>query len=345
MLDVQSITRHYGELKAVDDVSFSIERGEIVGLLGHNGAGKTTIMKMLSGFLEPDSGTIHFHGQSVSTSPEALQQQLGYLPENLPVYPELSVASYLDYAAELKGLAGDEKRRAIKTVIESTELDSKLLSPIATLSRGMKQRVGVAQAIIGSPTLLILDEPTNGLDPTQTEKMRQVIRNISESATVILSTHIMQEVEALCDRALIIRQGSLAVDARLRDLTQDNRILLRTTATLKTVQDAVRPAGWFTGISAGSRRDINADNNISAEERNSTNVNEYVLHIDDSAQLTDCISETAQLLVKSEIPVMGLNADSQNLQSLFVQVNSDQSPVSGTENSTVNSEQGVEHVA
>ncbi|NND91380.1 MAG: ABC transporter ATP-binding protein [Granulosicoccus sp.] len=316
MLEVQSITRHYGELKAVDEVSFSINRGEIVGLLGHNGAGKTTIMKMLSGFLEPDTGSIKFHGISVSDSPEALQQQLGYLPENLPVYPELSIASYLDYAAELKGLTGKDKRQAIKSVIETTDLGSRLLSPISTLSRGMKQRVGVAQAIIGKPSLLILDEPTNGLDPTQTEHMRQVIRNISESATVILSTHIMQEVEALCDRALIIRQGRLAVDAGLHDLTRSNRIALCTSADAEAIQQVMKQAGWFKGINPG--------NHIGTQQDVSQGLHDYILQVDDPARLTDCLAECAQLLVNANIPVMGLRADTQNLQSLFVQVNSDQ---------------------
>jgi len=315
MLEVRSITRHYGELKAVDEVSFSIERGEIVGLLGHNGAGKTTVMKMLSGYLEPDDGSIFFHGTPVSSNPEALQQHLGYLPENLPVYPELSVASYLDYAAELKGLTGDEKRRAIKSVIEATELGARLLSPIATLSRGMKQRVGVAQAIIGSPGLLILDEPTNGLDPTQTEHMRQVIRNISESATVILSTHIMQEVEALCDRALIIRQGRLAVDAKLHDLTQSNRIALRTTSNAEAIQEVMKNATWFRGIGPISR--------IGSSQDNNQGLHEFILQLDNSEQLSDYLSQCARLLVHADIPVMGLSADTQNLQNLFVQVNSE----------------------
>lgn len=333
MLEVQSITRHYGELKAVDNVSFSIERGEIVGLLGHNGAGKTTIMKMLSGFLEPDTGSIRFHGVSASSSPEALQQQLGYLPENLPVYPELSVASYLDYAAELKGLTGDEKRQAIKGVIEATELGPRLLSPIATLSRGMKQRVGVAQAIVGNPSLLILDEPTNGLDPTQTEQMRQLIRNISESATVILSTHIMQEVEALCDRALIMRQGRLAVDAKLHDLTQSSRIALRTTATAQAIQDVMKHVPWFAGISMSKPMVLPPDND--------QELHEYIVQLDDSAHLANRLSECARLLVNANIPVMGLSADTQNLQSLFVRVSSDQ-PV---ENESANPAEEVEHVA
>lgn len=333
MLEVQSITRHYGELKAVDDVSFSIERGEIVGLLGHNGAGKTTVMKMLSGFLEPDTGSIWFQGTPVSSSPEALQRQLGYLPENLPVYPELSVASYLDYAAELKGLTNDIKRQAIKTVIEATELGPRLLSPIATLSRGMKQRVGVAQAIIGKPSLLILDEPTNGLDPTQTEQMRQVIRNISESATVILSTHIMQEVEALCDRALIIRQGRLAVDARLDDLTHSNRIALRSSSAADAIEDALESASWFKGISANHR--------VDTSEANGPHLCDFILQVDDSVSLDTCLSDCARLCVTANIPVMGLRADTQDLQSLFVRVNNNEL----TQSMTADSVEEVEHVA
>jgi len=248
MLQVRSVSRHYGDFKAVSDVSFTVNKGEIIGLLGHNGAGKTTIMKMLSGYLEPDSGDILFNQQSIVESPIALQSQLGYLPENLPVYPELSVVASLDYAAELKGLVGEQKRTDIKRVISATELHEKLLSPVSTLSRGLKQRVGVAQAIIGSPSLLILDEPTNGLDPSQTEQMRALIRQISESATVILSTHIMQEVEAVCDRALIIRHGELAVDAKLDELTQGQRIQLTSQCEPGQLEKSVKHLSWLSKI-------------------------------------------------------------------------------------------------
>lgn len=348
MLNVKSISRHYGEMKAVDDVSFSIEKGEIVGLLGHNGAGKTTIMKMLSGYLEPDTGSIEFQGVQVSTDPAALQSQLGYLPENPPVYPELSVAGYLDYAAELKGLTGEQKRKAIRHVVEATELETKLLSPIATLSRGMKQRVGVAQAIIGSPSLLILDEPTNGLDPTQTEQMRQVIRNISETATVILSTHIMQEVEALCDRAIIIRQGKLAVDARLKDLTQSHGVLLRSPDTREAIETALRSFDWFRGISVTAT-------SAKADEHNG--ISEFAMQLDDSADLYECLSASTKCLVENGIAVMGLHAQPQDLQSLFVQVNThteaatDTTPEASPESAhdtagvSTNNDKEVEHVA
>ena len=248
MLDVRSVSRRYGDFKAVDDVSFTVSQGEIVGLLGHNGAGKTTIMKMLSGFLEPDSGSIRFKGVPILDDRSQLQRELGYLPENLPVYPELSVASYLDYAAELKGLRGHDKRRAIRRVLEDTHLEDRLLSPIATLSRGLKQRVGVAQAILGQPSLLILDEPTNGLDPAQTESMRELIRQISQTATVILSTHIMQEVEAVCDRALIVRRGQLAVDTSLNQLQDSSRIRLLSRADESRLREVLTSLPWLKAL-------------------------------------------------------------------------------------------------
>ncbi len=227
MIKVEHLSRSYGDFVAVDDVSFAIDKGEIVGLLGHNGAGKTTIMKMISGYLEPSAGRIEIDGLDLARARKAVQRRIGYLPEILPIYPEMSVADYLDYAAWLKGLKGKAATREIRRAIEATEIGAKLLAPIATLSRGYKQRVGVAQAILGQPRILILDEPTNGLDPTQTQHMRELIRELSEEATVILSTHIMQEVDALCDRALIIRAGKLVLDARLEDLRLSNRIIVR----------------------------------------------------------------------------------------------------------------------
>ncbi|MFW2373415.1 MAG: ABC transporter ATP-binding protein [Gammaproteobacteria bacterium] len=226
MITTHNLSRYYGDFKAVNDISFTIQPGEIVGLLGHNGAGKTTIMKMISGYLEPSSGTIEIDSLAFNTQGTEIKKRLGYLPETLPVYPEMSVADYLDYTAILKGFSGDKAQNEIRRVVKATDIGNKLLAPIATLSRGYKQRVGVAQAILGKPKLLILDEPTNGLDPTQTLQMRHLIRDIARDATVILSTHIMQEVDAFCDRVLIMRSGELALDAQLEDLRQSNRLIL-----------------------------------------------------------------------------------------------------------------------
>src|SRR5690606_18308326 len=182
-----------------------------------NGAGKTTVMKMISGYLEPSAGQIFFEGKLLADHLKNLQKKIGYLPESLPVYPEMSVGEYLDYAAELKGIRGLEKQQEIKRVVKATDIAAKLIAPIATLSRGYKQRVGVAQALLGKPSLLILDEPTNGLDPQQTLQMRELIRTIAKEATVILSTHIMQEVDAICDRVLMMRGGKLVIDAKLSE--------------------------------------------------------------------------------------------------------------------------------
>ena len=229
MLEISQLTRCYGNFKAVDNVSFTIGKGEIVGLLGHNGAGKTTIMKMLSGYIEPDQGNVIMDGSSLDDDLKSIQSQIGYLPESLPVYPEMIVADYLDYAADLKGLNETEKKSEIRRAVLATDILEKLVSPISTLSRGYKQRVGVAQAILGQPKLLILDEPTNGLDPEQTQHMRTLIREIAKNATVILSTHIMQEVDALCTRVLMLNRGSLVVDAQLEDLRLSNHVILECT--------------------------------------------------------------------------------------------------------------------
>ena len=226
MIRVEALTRTYGDLTAVDQVSFDIGQGEIVGLLGHNGAGKTTIMKMLTGYLEPTSGSIEIGGLDIADHREAVQQGIGYLPETDPLYPEMSVIDYLDYAASLHGVPQGEKTERIREAINRTDLSSKATDTIATLSRGYSQRVGVAQAILHKPRLLILDEPTNGLDPTQVQHMRELIRSLAKQATVIISTHILQEVHAICDRVIIIRNGHKAMDATMAELRASKRLLV-----------------------------------------------------------------------------------------------------------------------
>nr|MBP6682291.1 ABC transporter ATP-binding protein [Halioglobus sp.] len=240
MIEVQSLSRRYGKTTAVDDVSFHIGHNEIVGLLGHNGAGKTTIMRMLSGYLEPSAGTITIGGQALEGNAASIQRELGYLPENLPMYPEMMVADYLDYAATLKGIAPDQRYDAVRQAIVATDLGRRALDPVATLSRGLKQRVGVAQALLGRPRLLILDEPTNGLDPQQTEHMRRLIQGLARQATIILSTHIMQEVDAICERVLVLRHGRLALDARLDKLRQSRTMVLRTDNSVESLATCLR---------------------------------------------------------------------------------------------------------
>ena len=246
MINIAHLTRRYGDFLAVDDVSFSIARGEVVGLLGPNGAGKTTIMKMLTGFLEPTSGSIRVEQLEIGRDTAAIQRRIGYLPENCPAWPEMTVIEFLEYQAVLHDLPPAERSRAVATAIGRTELRDKATQPIHTLSRGYRERVGVAQAILHSPDIVILDEPTNGLDPTQILHMRALIRELSRSATVIVSTHILPEVQAICERVLILRAGRMAVDARLDELQRDTRLLItldRDPATVQPVLQAVAGVG------------------------------------------------------------------------------------------------------
>lgn len=292
MIEAERLSRRYGDFVAVDNVSFAIEHGEIVGLLGHNGAGKTTIMKMLTGYLEPSAGLVRVDDMVVEDHRQAVQSQIGYLPESLPLYPELTVADYLAYAAELRGVT---PAPAVRRAIEATELEVKALDPISTLSRGYKQRLGVAQAILHEPRFLILDEPTNGLDPGQTQHMRALIKRLSEQATVILSTHIMQEVNALCDRVLILRNGLLAIDERLEDLRASNRLQVR------TVPDADLPL-LLAGV-------------VGKEAIHPAGPGAWEL---ECAGPTDPLAERiAALLVGAGMPVYALSSAQRDLESVF----------------------------
>jgi len=227
MIEINHLSRYYGDFKAVDDVSVSIPRGEVVGLLGHNGAGKSTIMKMITGFLEPTAGSICVDGWKTGDDKAVLQQRIGYLPENCPVWPEMNVIEYLQYQARLHGVDEGDLNTAVATAIRRTELKEKASQSIQTLSRGYRQRVGVAQAILHNPDIIILDEPTNGLDPTQIRHMRGLIAELAEQATVIISTHILQEVQAVCERVLILRAGKLVVDSSLDGLQSGHALLIR----------------------------------------------------------------------------------------------------------------------
>ena len=226
MIEVRNLTRQYGSFVAVKNVSFSIPQGQIVGLLGHNGAGKTTIMKVLTGYLEPTAGQVEVAGLDIESDRRKVQAKIGYLPERTPVYPEMSVVEYLEYVCRLRLVPELEIPDALRRAVSLTGLSEQVLEPISRLSKGFRQRVGVAQAIIHQPQVLILDEATSGLDPSQIEGMRKLIRDLSSSATVILSTHIMQEVEAVCDRVIIISRGEIAADSLLSDLRSGNALVV-----------------------------------------------------------------------------------------------------------------------
>lgn len=223
MIEVEHLTRRYGDLVAVDDVSFGIGRREVVGLLGHNGAGKTTIMKMITGFLEPTAGSIRVDGLEVGPDTRAIQRRIGYLPENCPLWPEMTVIDYLDYQAAMHGIRERARPQAVAGAIRKTALAEKAAATIQTLSRGYRQRVGVAQALLHQPDIIILDEPTNGLDVMATRSLRKLILKLRDTGRCVLfSSHIMQEVAALCDDIVIIAKGKVALDGSadgIRDRT------------------------------------------------------------------------------------------------------------------------------
>ena len=222
MITAKNLTRKYGDIIAVDNANFQIDHGEIVGLLGHNGAGKTTIMKMITGYIEPTAGEVIVDGLDILEDRSRIQEKIGYLPENCPLYHDMSVVDYLIFAASLKGIEGDKARESIRYSISKTKLESVASQRVATLSRGYRQRLGVAQAILGSPKIYILDEPTNGLDPSQIQEMRALIKELAKKATVVVSTHILQEVQATCNRVIIIRQGKVALDSSMEELHTSN---------------------------------------------------------------------------------------------------------------------------
>ena len=225
MISVSNLSRSYGSTLAVDNVSFEITNGEVVGLLGHNGAGKTTIMKMITGFIEPSSGSVEVDGLVLGENTVGIQKKIGYLPENCPVWPEMRVTDYLIYQAKLHLVEEAMIGSLVSEAIEKTRLTEKATARIDTLSRGYRQRVGVAQALLHKPDILILDEPTNGLDPNQILQMRELIKELAKSSTVIVSTHVLQEVQAICERVLIMRGGQLVLDSKIKDLQSENKII------------------------------------------------------------------------------------------------------------------------
>lgn len=225
MIEVSHLTKQYGNHLAVDDVSFTVADGQICGLLGPNGAGKSTIMNILTGYLSATSGQVTVAGHPLPEEADAAKACVGYLPEQPPLYPEMTVQEYLTFAAELKGVKKAERKEQICRAARRTGLETVLPRLIRSLSKGYKQRVGIAQALLGSPRLIILDEPMVGLDPAQVIEIRKLIRELGRAHTVILSSHILSEVQAVCQQILILSKGHLAAAGSLEELTADGKSL------------------------------------------------------------------------------------------------------------------------
>ena len=225
MIEVSHLTKQYGNHLAVDDVSFTVADGQICGLLGPNGAGKSTIMNILTGYLSATSGQVTVAGHHLPEEADAAKACVGYLPEQPPLYPEMTVQEYLTFAAELKGVKKAERKEQVCRAARRTGLEAVLPRLIRSLSKGYKQRVGIAQALLGSPRLIILDEPTVGMDPAQVIEIRKLIRELGRAHTVILSSHILSEVQAVCRQILILSKGHLAAAGSLEELTADGKSL------------------------------------------------------------------------------------------------------------------------
>jgi gliding motility-associated transport system ATP-binding protein len=218
MIAIQNLTKEFGPVRAVDGISFQVPRGEVLGFLGPNGAGKSTTMKMITGFLSPTSGTASICGHDVEREPMAAKKKLGYLPEGAPAYGDMTPKGFLEFVADVRGLTGDRRKQRLDEVVRLVHLEEVLYQSIDTLSKGYKRRVGLAQAILHDPEVLVLDEPTDGLDPNQKHEVRTLIRSMAATKAIVLSTHILEEVEAVCTRAIIIARGKVLFDGTPADL-------------------------------------------------------------------------------------------------------------------------------
>ncbi len=219
ILSLVNVSKHFGDVKAVDGVTFSVDRGQVVGFLGPNGAGKSTTMRMINQFFDPDEGDIEFDGAPLHEAGREAKRRIGYLAENNPIYEDMLVADYLSYFADLRQLTGPARAGAIDEAVHATGIASVFFRPLGELSKGFRQRVGLAQAILHRPDLLVLDEPTEGLDPNQRLEIRRLIEHLGQDRTVILSTHVLSEVHQTCSRLLVIHEGRIAADGPVEQLT------------------------------------------------------------------------------------------------------------------------------
>lgn len=300
MIVVNNITRRYGAIEALRGVSFTIEPGEIVGLLGPNGAGKSTAIKIITGFLHPDDGWVEIDGKRVLADLRAVQAKIGYLSENTPLYPELSVQAYLMMIADLRSVPPARTVALLSEAVYGTGLQDYLTRPIASLSKGLRQRVGLAQAILHKPSFLILDEPTAGLDPTQIVEIRALIKGLAQESSILFSSHILSDVEAICDRVIIIINGEVKADQNLRELRLSNDATLVLQSDSEGIATALADIAGVTQVSA---------------TRSGDNFPAY--RIASNADVTRSIYEIARA---NDWPVREIRRDDITLESFFNQL-------------------------
>jgi ABC-2 type transport system ATP-binding protein len=252
MIEVTGLVKSYGPIQAVKDIQFRVKKGEVVGFLGPNGAGKSTTMKIITGSMAPSGGSVRVAGFDVFEDPIEVKKRIGYLPENPPVYGEMSVESYLRFVAKLKGVSGDRVSRQVEKSIEKTDLGSVRKRLIQNLSKGFRQRVGIAQALVSDPEVLILDEPTSGLDPRQVAEVRALIQELKGEHTIILSTHILPEVQTMCERIIIINRGRIVAEDSLEGLSSRmagaSHVRIRVSRPGSAIEDMLKKVSGVTAV-------------------------------------------------------------------------------------------------
>ncbi len=306
-ITVRNLTKHYGTQKAIDDISFQVKTGEILGFLGPNGAGKSTTMKIITCYIPPTSGTVEIDGLNIFDNSLEVRRKIGYLPEMNPLYPDMNVLDYLDYSARLRGVEKTKIQTRIKDMVQVCGLSSVRHKDIGELSKGYKQRVGLAQALLHEPEVLILDEPTSGLDPNQIVEIRNLIKQLGLAKTFILSTHILSEVQATCDRVLIINEGTIVADGTPAQLQQDFKgaesvtIELRTAASdpLGQIAPKLRSLTSVTGVELLSRKD---------------SISRFQLHVEKGGDVREA---AFRLAVAEGWVLLELNTRSTSLEEVF----------------------------
>ncbi|RMF56191.1 MAG: ATP-binding cassette domain-containing protein [Calditrichaeota bacterium] len=305
MIEVQKLTRYYGETLAIEDVSFQVGKGEIVGLLGPNGAGKTTTMRIITGYMPPTSGTAKINGYDVLEEPQEVKRRLGYLPENPPLYPDLRVSEYLAFVARLKEIPSGEIERAIDQVIEKAALQEVRHKVIGALSKGYRQRVGLAQALLNDPPVLILDEPTVGLDPRQIIEIRELIKALAGEHTVVLSTHILPEVEMTCQRVVIINDGRVVAEDTPENLTT------RASGNLRIMLE-------IQGDGSRATQLIKQMPGVQMVQEQSPEVNGHLKLLVECER--DLRSEIARTIVENGFSLFELTAEKYSLEDIFLKL-------------------------
>lgn len=308
MIRVENLTKRFDDFTAVNNLSFQIQPGEVLGFLGPNGAGKSTTMKMLTGFIQPCSGSISIYGDDVTQNPVAVQRMLGYLPEGAPAYAEMTVRSFLNFIADVRGLTGEHRAKRLEQVVAQVQLESVQHKTIDTLSKGFARRVGLAQAIMHDPQVLILDEPTDGLDPNQKHQVRELIKGLAKDKIVIISTHILEEVSAVCSRALIISQGQLLLDGKPAELERQSRHHNAINLQLEnTVADAQSLLSGITGVAE-------------VEQKGDS---EFLIFTQDGKML---LPEVVRFLDEKQWAVETIHVEKGRLEDVFRQVTNQSSP-------------------